>query len=482
MGAFLSLAGRKSGADANKSDMALAPPDEFCKRRSIVAEDCCSQLIPKLPDELSAQILARLPRIQYPNAGLVSRKWKAMLTSPELFNLRRELGTSEEWLYLLIKCEDETLAWHALDPLLERWQRLPPMPSIDITEEPDKPSHGLLWNLFWPSAKIAGVVKGWLGRKDAAENHVPYCGCAVGVVEGCLYVVGGFSKDSTLKNVRKFDPVLNVWSEEEPMSAGRAYCKIAVVNNKLFAVGGVSRGQGGLTPIQSAEAFDPRTGTWSEIPGMPFSRAQVFPTPFYAVADTLKPIATGITQYRGKLFVPQSLYSWPFFVDVGGEVYDPETNSWLEMPSGMREGWPAKQAGTKISVVLENELYAFEPSSSLENGKIKVYDHEEDAWKVVIGKVPVFESENSESPYLLAAFHGKLQFISRNYDHEIQVIQADVGKSLDSLLPSPSFPVLLNSVDKNMNPDKEYDTVIWKKIASRQFGSAKLVIWQVLNI
>ena len=67
-----------------------------------------------------------------------------------------------------------------------------------------------------------------------------------------------------------------------------------------------------------------------------------------ALADLLKPIATGVTSYRGKLYVSQSFYSWPFAVDVGGEIFDPETNSWEQMPTGMGEGWPARQAGTKL--------------------------------------------------------------------------------------------------------------------------------------
>lgn len=479
MGAFWSLSGAGSGVVKKFNELNSG---EACKKRRIVSEVCCARLIPGLPDELSAHILARIPRIHYMNAGLVSRKWKTMLSSPELYTLRKELGTDEEWLYLLTKDEDETLAWHALDPLSEQWQRLPPMPTIVVTEEPDTISPGLLWSMLGPSGKIAGMVKGWLGRKDVmVDSHVPFCGCAVGVVEGCLYVLGGFSKDSTLKNVWKFDPVLNLWSEEAPMSTGRAYCKTGTVNNKLYVVGGVSRGQGGLTPIQSAEAFDTKTSTWSEISGMPFSRAQVFPTPF--LADSVKPIATGMTHYRGKLCIPQSLYSWPFFVDVGGEVYDPETNSWEEMPPGMGEGWPAKQAGTKISIVLDNELYGFDPSSSLDNGKIKVYDHEEDAWKVVIGNVPKFESANSESPYLLASLNGKLQFISRNSDNEIQVLQADVGhKVVASPIPAPSFRTLLSGVEKDTSSGTEYDTGVWKKIASRQFGLAELVSCQVLNI
>ena len=37
------------------------------------------------------------------------------------------------------------------------------------------------------------------------------------------------------------------------------------------------------------------------------------------------------------LCVAKSLHSWPFFFYAGGEIYDPETNSWSDMPNGMGE-------------------------------------------------------------------------------------------------------------------------------------------------
>ncbi|BBG95709.1 hypothetical protein Prudu_004329 [Prunus dulcis] len=101
-----------------------------------------------------------------------------------------------------------------------------------------------------------------------------------------------------------------------------------------------------------------------------------------------------------------------------------------DMPIGMGEGWPARQAGTKLSVVVDGELYAFDPSSSLDSGKIKVYDQGEDAWKVVIGKVPIHDFAGSESPYLLAGFHGKLHVITKDVNHEITVLRADLCSNL----------------------------------------------------
>ena len=473
MGAFFSLAGPKCMTiDYNKVSQ-----NETCKRQrmSSSSSEECARLIPSLPDELSIQIVARLPRISYFNVKLVSRKWMATVMSPELYKLRKELGTTEEWVYLLTKVEEDKLLSHALDPLTRKWQRLPMMPNVVYEDESRKGFPGRwMWNMAGPSINISEVIRGLFGRKDSSDQ-MPYCGCAIGALDGCLYVLGGFSRASTMKCVWRFDPIQNQWSEVTSMSTGRAYCKTGILNNKLYVVGGVSQGRGGLTPLQSAEVFDPSTGTWSQVPSMPFSKAQVLPTAF--LADMLKPIATGLTSYMGRLCVPQSLYSWPFFVDVGGEIYDPETNSWVEMPNGMGEGWPARQAGTKLSVVVDGELYAFDPSSSLDSGKIKVYDQREDTWKVIIGKVPIYDITDSESPYLLAGFHGKLHVITKDANHRVAVLRADSCSS-----PSSSTPLFDGSLNEHSDLITESDAVVWRVVATRDFGSAELVSCQVLEI
>uniref|UniRef100_A0A1D1ZLG9 F-box/kelch-repeat protein At1g22040 n=1 Tax=Anthurium amnicola TaxID=1678845 RepID=A0A1D1ZLG9_9ARAE len=477
MGSFLSLPASKTRV----RDQSEFPQNDACKRLRMSSSysDENMRLIPSLPDEISFQILARIPRICYLNAKLVSRRWKAAITSSEVFQLRKELGTSEEWLYILTKVQEDKLLWHALDPLSGKWQRLPPMPNVVYEDESKRALSGIsMWSVVETSIKIAVVIKGWFGRKDAVDQ-LPLCGCAIGAVDGCLYVLGGFSRATAMRCVWKYDPQLNVWQEVNSMTVGRAYCKTGLLDNKLYVVGGVSRGRGGLTPLQSAEVFDPCTGSWTPVPSMPFSKAQVLPTAF--LADMLKPIATGMTSYRGKLCVPQSLYSWPFFVDVGGEIYDPETDSWVEMPAGMGEGWPAKQAGTKLSVVVDGELYALDPSSSLDSGNIKVYDDQEDAWKVVVGKVPVHDFTDSESPYLLAGFLGKLHVITKDAYNHTAILQANLPKRLSS---SPCFSTLPStcSTSENATSSAEMEKDIWKVIAAKNFGAAELVSCQVLEI
>uniref|UniRef100_A0A0E0G8P0 F-box domain-containing protein n=1 Tax=Oryza nivara TaxID=4536 RepID=A0A0E0G8P0_ORYNI len=392
------------------------------KRVKISTYECDSfqRIIPTLPDELSFQILARLPRLYYLKLKLVSQAWKAAITSSELSQLRRELGLTEEWLYVLTKLEPNKLDCYALDPLFRKWQRLPPMPSFVSEEESTgrtQSSWFQMWNVVGSSIRIADFIKGWFRRRYGLDQ-MPFCGC----------------------------------SEVSPMISGRAFSKAALLQSKLYVVGGVSRGRNGLLPLRSGEVFDPKTGIWSELPEMPFMKAQVLPTAF--LADVLKPIATGMASYKGKLYVPQSLYSWPFFFDIGGEIYDPELNSWETMADGLGDGWPARQAGTKLGIVVNEELYTLEPSSSLDSGQIKRYDSEQDTWKTIVPQVPVHDFTDAEAPFLLAGLHGKVHVITKEANNNLQVMQA----------------VLQNNIENS--PSEE--NIIWNILASKNFGSAEL--------
>ncbi|KAL1336268.1 hypothetical protein AAHE18_10G050100 [Arachis hypogaea] len=424
------------------------------RKRQRLSSSCedNTRLIPSLPDEISLQILARVPRIRYLNLKSVSHAWKEALVSSELFSLRKELGTTEEWLYILTRVKDDKLLWHALDPLSRRWQRLPSMPNVSCEDEEKKGLAALplrMWSMVGSSIRIADVIMSWLGRRDALDR-MPFCGCSIGAVGGCIYALGGFSKASAMKSVWRYDPVKNTWMEASPMSVGRAYCKTGVLNDKLYVVGGVTRGRGGLNPLQSAEVYDPHTCTWSQLPSMPFAKAQVLPTAF--LADLLKPIATGMTSYRGRLFVPQSLYCWP-----------------------------ARQAGTKLSVIVNDDLYALDPSSSLDSAKIKVYDYEGDTWKVVAGDVPIHDFTDSESPYLLASLLGKLHVITKDANHNIIVLQADLQNDLASPRSSLSPDNSLTETTES-SAAAESDRDIWQVFASRSGRSAELVSCHSLKV
>ncbi|KAJ8464207.1 hypothetical protein OPV22_026759 [Ensete ventricosum] len=447
--------------------------EEDCKRLRMSSnyDSGNTRLIPRLPDEISLEILARVPRICYLNMKMVSRRWRAALSGAEVYQSRKAIGRTEEWVYILTKVEEGKPAWHALDPLSGRWQRLPPMPN---------PQNFRLWPrvLMDPSTKFADTVRGWLGTTGTSIN-MPFYGCGVGTVDGCLYVLGGLSSSSSaIKSVWRYDPCANSWQESSPMTTGRAFCKTSVLDDKLYVVGGVTRGDKGLTSLRSAEVYDPRTGLWAPVPSMLFSKFT-------------RPVAAGATTYKGRLCVPQNLYCYPFYVDVGGEMYDPKSDTWVDMPAGMGKGWPGKQAeaslsiGSNLSTVLNGELYALDPCGA----QIKVYDEEDDAWKAVMGRVPVHNWSNFGAPYMLVSLLGKLHVIAKEFNNDTRVLRADPKHSCSSSSSSSSsssaaVAVAAATFFSSQNGDKlaEAEPNLWEVIAAKNFGTAQFVACRVLSV
>lgn len=57
---------------------------------------------------------------------------------------------------------------------------------------------------------------------------------------GKLYVIGGSDGTQSLCSTEIYDPETNTWMPGPPMTTCRANVGVAVVNDKLYAVGGFS--------------------------------------------------------------------------------------------------------------------------------------------------------------------------------------------------------------------------------------------------
>ena len=78
--------------------------------------------------------------------------------------------------------------------------------------------------------------------------HTVYCKVAsmnarrlqfgVAVVEGKLFVVGGRDGLKTLNTVESYDPVTRMWSSTSPMITHRHGLGVSVLGGPLYAVGG----------------------------------------------------------------------------------------------------------------------------------------------------------------------------------------------------------------------------------------------------
>ena len=96
---------------------------------------------------------------------------------------------------------------------------------------------------------------------------------AVAVLDGKLYAVGGYGAGGgRLSSVERFDPALNVWEAVAPMAIQRARLVLAVLEGKLYAVGGCA---GQLAACSSVERYNPATNVWEAV--APMSMARISP-------------------------------------------------------------------------------------------------------------------------------------------------------------------------------------------------------------
>lgn len=91
-------------------------------------------------------------------------------------------------------------------------------------------------------------------------------------INGILYVVGGLNSSHIPVNTNyAYDPKTNTWTKKSPMPTARHHLASAVLDNKLYAIGGRILGDGvpsedieaTLTNFNRVEVYDPQTDTWS---------------------------------------------------------------------------------------------------------------------------------------------------------------------------------------------------------------------------
>ena len=89
----------------------------------------------------------------------------------------------------------------------------------------------------------------------------------VAVLDGLLYIIGGFDRNNYLQDADVYDPETNSWTSVSPLSDKRSATSVAVMKGRIFAVGGFN-GQF----LSSVEVYDPTINQWSYVCGMSIPR------------------------------------------------------------------------------------------------------------------------------------------------------------------------------------------------------------------
>lgn len=206
------------------------------------------------------------------------------------------------------------------------------------------------------------VVSGFLDRKvptdkvfvyDPTKNHwqegksLPsQIGGALNAqfIDGILYVVGGLNASHVPVNTNyAYDPAADRWTTKEPMPTARHHLQTAVVDGKLYAMGGRILGNGvrsedlseGQSNLDRNEMYDPQTDSWVTLNHMLTKRSG-----FSAAAGS-----DGSIYVFGGEGIRKDLNTV--------EKYDPRTDKWTyekEMPT-QRFGLTSVSSGDKIYVL-----------------------------------------------------------------------------------------------------------------------------------
>jgi N-acetylneuraminic acid mutarotase len=195
------------------------------------------------------------------------------------------------------------------------------------------------------------------------------------VVDGKIYVIGGTtnvgantgpgassSRTFALTTVEQYDPATDTWTTKSPMPTGRYEMAAAVVDGKIYVIGGTQSwvSSSRHEPIDSVEQYDPAHDAFSR-------RAWVgkapMPTARYAMAAAVA---------DGKIYV---IGGNPFLLQTV-EQYDPATDTWTTkspMPTGRMY---------LVAAVVNSKVYAIggqrEASSFLQT--VEEYDPATDTW------------------------------------------------------------------------------------------------------
>lgn len=80
-----------------------------------------------------------------------------------------------------------------------------------------------------------------------------------GVLNGFVYLIGGYNLQTYLKSVQRFDIINCTWHQVAPMNSCRCYVSVAVQNGCIYAMGGFS----GQTYYNTVECYKPEMNQWT---------------------------------------------------------------------------------------------------------------------------------------------------------------------------------------------------------------------------
>jgi len=177
--------------------------------------------------------------------------------------------------------------------------------------------------------------------------------------DGKIYAIGGFITDTPYgltNRVDVYDPTTDTWSPGNPMPTARDFPGAAVVDGKIYVIGGGRSSSNG----RRVEMYDPTTNTWTVMSPKPSSR-----------------YAMGVAVADGKIYTIGGAVVWSATATTTVEMYDPATDTW-----SVKSPMPGPRYRLAAVTGPDGKIYAIagSPGGGSLTNTVWAYDPQTDTW------------------------------------------------------------------------------------------------------
>ncbi|HKT02762.1 MAG TPA: carboxypeptidase regulatory-like domain-containing protein [Rugosimonospora sp.] len=152
----------------------------------------------------------------------------------------------------------------------------------------------------------------------------PYAGAGSAVLNGKLYLVGGCASSCGTTDVMLFNPAAGTWSQLAPYPEATSWVSCGAIGTRIYCAGGLNEGNSGS---RHAFSYDPVTNIWSPVADLP-----------------LDLWGSAYTVAGGKLLISGGAALGSSVVTNQGYAYDPATDAWAALPNANNAAY--RGAGT----------------------------------------------------------------------------------------------------------------------------------------
>ncbi|CAM0147491.1 unnamed protein product [Urochloa decumbens] len=214
--------------------------------------------------DLTINCLLRLSRSDYGSVASLSRDFRSLVRTGEIYRLRRQNGVAEHWIYF--SCN--VLEWDAYDPYRDRWIKVPKMPPDECFMCSDKESLAvgtelLVFGMARIVFRYSILTNSWV-RADPMNS--PRCLFGSTSVGEKAFVAGGTDSMGTiLSSAEMYDSETHTWTTLPSMNKARKMCSGVFMDGKFYVIGGVANNNKVLT---CGEEYDLKRRSWRIIENM----------------------------------------------------------------------------------------------------------------------------------------------------------------------------------------------------------------------